>query len=119
MAAIIIAILRQLLAQSPLLLVYLIAIVLALVFWRRSPTPSVLVFLGAVLLLVITVAHASAFQYLVGIRPPWVGDSRRLGRVLTTLNLLSTLIQACGLALVVAAAFVGRRDQTNSEKATL
>jgi hypothetical protein len=54
--------LTQLMSLSPLLLVYFVGLILALVFWRRCPTPSLLVVIAGVLLLALGCRPVSPFN---------------------------------------------------------
>lgn len=101
--------LSNLLVQTPVLLVYLIAIVLAFMFWRRAPSTGILVLLGAGLLLFVGVLWPFAFQFLIVMREEWGWDHERFGIAIQGLGLVSNLARAVGVALLVAAAFVGRR----------
>jgi len=105
--------LSNLLVQTPVLLVYLIATVLALMFWRRSPSTGILVLLGAGLLLFVGVLWPFAFQYAIVMRGELGWEHENLGVALQVLGLISSLARAVGVGLLVAAAFVGRRASAN------
>lgn len=115
MSDIITQFLMQLLGQTPMLLVYLFGMVIALVFWRRCPSTAVLVLLGSGLLLLASVAGTFAFQYIIQSWHDWGWRSEKMGTVLTTLGLVNSLMGALGFALLLAAAFVGRRGQAGGD----
>jgi len=117
MSDIITSFLIQLLGQSPMLLAYLIGMVIALVFWRRCPSTAVLVLLGSGLLLLISVEGTFAFQYIIQSRHDWGWRDEKMVTVLTTLGLVNSVIGALGFALLLAAAFVGRRGQAGGDVA--
>ena len=69
---ILVATLSNLLVQLPILLVWLIGIVLAFVFWRRHPQVSLLALIGFGLLFVLTVIGA----FLNIALPVWMSQQR-------------------------------------------
>ena len=115
MSDIITQFLMQLLGQTPMLLVYLIGMGTAFVFWRRCPSTAVLVLLGSGLLLLISVEGTFAFQYIIQSRHDWGWRDEKMGTVLTALGLVNSVIGALAFALLLAAAFVGRRGQSGSD----
>ncbi|RME49986.1 MAG: hypothetical protein D6796_03930 [Caldilineae bacterium] len=96
--------LGQLAGQSLLLLVYLVGIVLALVFWRRYPRPCAFT-LGAMGLLLLTTIGQTVmtfyFAYRFGPTPRLIAGSA----------LVSTLIRAVAFGLLLAAIFVDREPR--------
>ena len=115
MSDFIIPVLRQLLQQSPVLLVYLIGIVMAIVFWRRSPSASILVILGAGLLLLSSVTLPFVFQYILYSQRDHVSTSEGLSTVFVVLGLISGFVHAVGLGFFIAAAFAGRGRRVGGE----
>lgn len=101
----------QLLGQSPMVLAYLIGMILAMVFWRRCPSTAVLVLLGSGLLLLMSVGGNFVFQYVVQSGQGWGWRDEKIRTVLTTLGFVNSVIGALGFALLLAAAFAGRRGQ--------
>jgi hypothetical protein len=103
--------LHQMAAQSPLLLVYLVAIVLALMFCRRYPGVSLFLLAGALLLFLTTVVQTLLIQF------PWFEPSydtyswpeMRLSWGQSAINVACTLLRALGFGLLLAAVFRGRR----------
>ena len=101
--------LYHLLAQSPVLLVYLIGLILALVFWRRCPTPSLLVLVATVLLLLVTVTHPFVIQYLVQASTEMGWTIEKAAWMSSVVGLTSSCLHAAALGLLVAAVFLQRR----------
>ncbi len=102
--------LMQLLGQTPVLLVYLLGPILALVFWRRCPVSSLLTLVASVLLLLLAVIQAFATQYLIiraRVELGW--SSEEMSRVLSAVALVGNVLRALGLGLLLAAVFLGRR----------
>ncbi len=113
MSDIILPSLSQLLVQSPVLLVYLLGMILAFVFWHRSPSTGTLVLLGTGLLLFSSIVWPFVFQYVIRMRAEWGWEHERLGAVLSGIGLVASFIHAVGLALLLVGAFVGRRGQAD------
>jgi hypothetical protein len=101
--------LTQLMSASPLLLVYFVGLILALVFWRRCPTPSLLVVIGSVLLSLVTVTYICVYQYLLQSRVELGWTHEKLGWALTITSLSSSCLRAAGVGLLLAAVFLQRR----------
>jgi hypothetical protein len=101
--------LTQLISASPLLLVYFVGLILALVFWRRCPTPSLLVVIASVLLLLVTVTNICVYQYLLQSRVELGWTHEKLGWALTIVSLTSSSFRAAGMGLILAAVFLQRR----------
>ncbi|MEK0425345.1 MAG: hypothetical protein RJB11_1436 [Planctomycetota bacterium] len=102
--------LSQLGYQAPMLLVYLVAFVLALVFMRRASTSCILTLIGVGILvssmIVITGVQASLIDgFRAGGRN--TADSNRL---MWIIGLAGSVARAVGLMFLVAAIFVGRRS---------
>ena len=98
--------LTQLLGQAPMLLVYLAAIVLAIVFRDRSPLASSLVIAGAVMHVLVAVGSAVVIQsVLAGSNP---------GQRLSQWSFLGQALHAVAHALILTAAFVDRGPQRAS-----
>jgi len=103
--------LTQLLGQAPVLLVYLVGMVLALVFWRRCPRPAMLTLIGMALLLVTTLVQSFLFIYLVWARDDFGWSQERLGWMLSANGLMGSVIRAAAFALVLTAVFMGRKER--------
>jgi hypothetical protein len=101
--------LTQLAGQSPVLFMYLVGIVLALVFWRRYPRPCAFTLIAMALLLLAAIGQTFVGTYLIsrGIGLSWAAG--RLGRVLTANVLVGSLVRALAFGLLLAAVFVDRK----------
>ncbi|MGA2181705.1 MAG: hypothetical protein ABSH47_01625 [Bryobacteraceae bacterium] len=101
--------LQQLLTQSPILLVYLAGVVLALVNWQRYPSPARFTFVASVVLLVVSVAQSFVFHYLLFERVERGWTTAKVGVLLAGLGLITSLLHAAGLGLLLAGIFAGRK----------
>lgn len=110
MHEIIIPSLTQLVWQSPVLLVYLVGIILALVFWRRHSGPCLLVLVAAFLLLFVAVTQTIATHSLIRAREELGWGHGELAWMLSAIGLVGSVLRALGTGLFVAAVFVGRRS---------
>jgi hypothetical protein len=90
---------RTLAYQSPGLLICIVGMALALIFWRRCPVPSLLTLLGLGLRFVAILGNVIAIQILVG-----TNRSFMIGIV----GIIVQLMSAIGLGLLLAAVFMGR-----------
>ncbi len=86
--------------QVPALLVYMFAFVLSLVFMRRALLPSILTLLGIAVLVLATFVGTVIQAYLI---------QNNNYKWLTAVGIGGSCFHAIGLALLVAAIFVGRR----------
>jgi hypothetical protein len=100
--------LMQLLAQAPVLLVYLAGLILALVFWRRCPTPCLLVFVATVVLLLLTMIHPFLSGYFIQARTEMGWTHEKLGSIFSAIALTTSCLRAAALGLLLAAAFIHR-----------
>jgi len=98
--------LSQLVMSAPLVLVYLVGMVMAGRWWRRTPRPAMLAMSGLALLLVATLA-GSAVQAMF-IANPGPGGMASAARSMQVFGLAFMLVRSAGMALVVVAVFAGR-----------
>ena len=101
----------MLLGQIPMLLVYLGAIVASLIFWRRHPRPALLVMIAAVLLIAVTLTWPLVQTWAMEQRATGNVTTSQFGQRLAVLSLATTTVRAAAYALLVSAAFVGRRSE--------
>jgi hypothetical protein len=115
----IIPFLTQLAGQAPVLLAYLVGMILALVFWRRSPGPCVLTLVATGLLLGTTLVQSFLFLYLIRAREDFGWTEERYRWMLSANALVGSVIRAVAFGLLLAAVFVGRKgvQQTGPNKA--
>ena len=88
--------------QAPMLLVYFVAFVLALVFMGRASLPSILTLLGVAVLVLTTFSLVAIQAYLMQFRG--VNYAQMMGIV----SFFGGCARALGHSLLVAAIFVGR-----------
>ena len=119
MNEIVIPALRQLLMQSPILLVYLAGMMFALAVWRRYPVPCVFVLIATTVLLVVSVAQTFLTQYLIHARVERGWEPAQLSWVLSASGLVGSVLRAIGLGLLLAAVFVGRGEKSGHDPASL
>jgi hypothetical protein len=105
-------ILGHLLARAPMLLVYLIGIVLALVWWRRYPAVSALTFAAMGLLLLLEILSTTTFAIL----PSHLVRDRQLrpeqySWILMLVGVVLGLLRAFLFGLLLIAIFIGRKPK--------
>ena len=100
--------LTQLAGQLPLMLVCLVGLVLALIFFRRLRGPSICTFIGAGLLLLTTIVTTFVQNYLIFFRDEMSLGQANLSQILMVLAILSNILRAVALALILSAVFMGR-----------
>ncbi len=98
----------QLIGQSPLLLVYMIGIVVALAYWSRYRGPASLMLIASASLLAVTIGQTILGQYVIQSRADMGWDTAKLGFILSAVALTSSLIRAAAMGLMLAAVFMGR-----------
>jgi hypothetical protein len=103
------AFLMQLLVQTPVLMVYLAGLTLALVFWRRCMVPSLLSLIACVIMLLVTVTHVYLNQYFVLARIERGWTTEKVGWMFTAAGLSSVTLHAISLVLLLIAVFIGRK----------
>jgi hypothetical protein len=106
----IIPFLTHLAGQAPVLLVYLVAMILALVCWRRCPGPCALTLVATGLLLVTTLVQSFLFPYLSRARIELGWSNEQYGWVLSANALVGSMIRAAAFSLLLTAVFIGRKD---------
>ena len=97
--------LGMLMGAVPLLLVYMVGIVLAVVWWGRWPQVCGLVFAGCAILLVIGIVQPLIQSSIVINR---TGTAASIGPTLAMLGMIATIIRAVGFGLLIWGAFAGR-----------
>jgi hypothetical protein len=101
--------LSQLVFFAPVLVVYLVAIILALVYLGRARGPALLTLAGVGVLVVTLVGAAVAQAWLIESRQTDGLTVADFAGRMRTVGIGGTCFHAAGLGLLVAAIFVGRR----------
>jgi hypothetical protein len=97
--------LGTLLGTSPVLLVYLIGIVFAAIWWGRWPLTCGLVMAGLMILLVVGLVQPYIQLSMTFKR---AGSVQSLGQQIMILGIASNVLRAGGMALLLVGAFSGR-----------
>src|SRR4051794_227235 len=100
----------QLVYLAPVLVVYLVAIILALVYLGRARGPALLTLAGAGVQIVATVAVNLARGVLIESQQAGDLAPGDFARQMGALGIAGSCAHAVGLGLLVAAIFVGRRS---------
>jgi predicted permease len=109
MGNIFVSVLMRLAADSPVLAVYLIGVILALVFWRRYPGPCALTLIAMVLAVAAVVILNCLSVYLDQVaRADWGWEPVEVARVWSLIAIAGSLVRAVAYGLLLAAVFVGR-----------
>ena len=103
---------QQLAYAAPALIVYLVGMVLAVIFIRKYPGPAILTLLATVILLVTTIGTALAQVYFMRLRVESGWTTARYGQMMSVVSIAGSMLRALGLALWLAAVFVGRKSKT-------
>jgi hypothetical protein len=95
-----------LLGGIPLLLVYLVGIILALVWWSRWPQVCAIVLAGCLVLLLTGIVHPLLQAQMIANRGS--GSAASIGQSLAMISMIATVFRAVGFGLLIWAAFAGR-----------
>jgi hypothetical protein len=97
------------LAQIPVLIVWLVGIVLAVARWSRHPRVSLIAVIGLAILAVQAVLSSFVFPWLqVALMRSMAFP--RMGLLATVAQAFGALVRALGWGLVLAAVFLGRES---------
>ena len=102
--------LELLLGQSPVLLVCVIGICIALVHLHCHTTPAVLSLVGCGVLILTTLAVTGVQMYLFQQRAGNGEAGIAYAQAMSVLMILGSLVRAIGLGLLVVAVFTGRNQ---------
>lgn len=106
-------VIQQLPYLAPSLIVYLVGIVLSLIYLKRSVTPAVLVLIASLLLFVVTLIIPVVQGYLIQNRRGFEGFDWMM-----VVGICGSLLRSVGFALLLAAALVGRPNDSHNSSAT-
>lgn len=96
--------LQQIGYAGPSLLVFLLAACMAVIYLNRARLPAILTLIGAAIS-IVTVVGSIVIQAIV-LSDDSLSSQRAV--VMQSIGLASSVLRAAGLALIVAAVFVGR-----------
>lgn len=99
----------QLAYASPTLIVTFAGLILALVFIRKQTASAILTILAVLAFWVTAVGTALAQTYLFRSRMQLGWSPARYGQMSSIIAVSGSLVRALGIALLLAAVFVGRR----------
>ena len=99
---------QQFAYRLPSLLVYIVAFILAIVFWRRARTACMLTMLGVVISVATSIG--GSIMQAVLMQSAQQGGARDMASMMSALSMTTTCAHAIGLALFVGAIFVGRYE---------
>jgi hypothetical protein len=103
---------QQLAYSLPQLLVYLVGLILAIIFFRKYSTAALLVLCGSIVLLVTSLGQTFIQFYLFRARVESGWSAAGYAQMLLIVSMVANIIRALGLALWLAAVFVGRKSKT-------
>jgi hypothetical protein len=109
---------QTVLVQIPVLLVWLVGVVLALVYWRRHPMVSTLVLTALGLLFITALFGASLNWWLPLIHARGV-PAARFGLIIGIISIIRAMINATAFALLLAAIFGWRSVQAEPSRRVL
>jgi len=96
--------------QSPILLTYIVALFVAVIFWERDPRSSGLVLIAILVLLVTTIGQMFVFACLVSSNAH-AHDAQSFTRFIwmqSAIAFAGSILRAVGIAILLAAVWVGR-----------
>lgn len=103
MGTLLLAYIPTLAFQLPVLIVFLVGIVLAIVRWKKHPKVSLLVVVALVLFGFTTLANWASSPMIYVLSDQFGYDTETIGIVLTATSVLSTLINLlCWIFIVLA-----------------
>jgi apolipoprotein N-acyltransferase len=102
------AVLTQLLAASPFLVVLVVGFVFSLVKYRECPKACLLVAIGTSVLFATRIVQAVVFQWLPYMISRQGMSHEVMGQIYGIIGIVMTIVLAVALACILAAVFVGR-----------
>jgi hypothetical protein len=98
--------LSQLVSMSPTLLVCLVGMILAGVWWRRAPRAAMFAMTGLGIMLLATLVSPLIQIYVISNRA--AGSAATIGQTVAVMGIGLSVVRAVGMALLVAGVFAGR-----------
>jgi len=103
---------QQLAYAGPVIVVYLVGLVLAVIFIKKYPVPAILTLLATIILLGNIFGIAFAQEYFIRARLVSGGSMASYSTMMSAVSLIGSIMRALGSALLLAAVFVGRNRKT-------
>ena len=104
--------LSSLLVSIPVLLVWLVGIVLALVFWRRCPTAALLAVIAFALLFVVTLMDSYlSMTFLLVYRHERGWSDAQYGTYFAIKSVVASVLRAVAFGLLLPAIFGWRKER--------
>lgn len=108
-----VATLSSLLVQLPIILVWIVGLVLALIYRQRHPKVSALAFISILGLFIMLVISTYTSVWLsLGLHSQGISPSQ-IGITLAVRGIVTSLISTVFWALLIAAIFIGRKPAGN------
>lgn len=103
---------QQLAYAGPVIVVYLVGLVLAVIFIKKYPGPAILTLLATIILLGNIFGIAFAQAYFIRARLGLGGSMASYSTMMSVVSIIGSIMRALGSALLLAAVFVGRKSRT-------
>ena len=100
---------HQLLAQTPVVLVSIVGLVLSIMFLNRSRWPALLTLSAMVIFLLSTVVFTVIGAYALSARVQGNAAPANISEFLSGMNLIASIVQGIGVCLLLIAVFWGRK----------
>ncbi len=107
---------QQLAYSVPVIIVYLLGLILAVIFIKKYPVPAILTLLAAIILLGNIFGVTFAQTYLIRARLGSGGSMASYSTMSSMISIIGSLMRAVGSALLLAAVFVGRKSRTIADE---
>ncbi len=102
--------LASFLTSSPLLIAYIVALAMAVVFWSQYPQPCALLLAASLILLVTTIIQPIIQQRLFSMRTSSGWSMQEYAQWISMISMLFGLFRAAGFGLLTWAVFAGRSN---------
>ncbi len=103
---------QQIAFAGPILVVYLVGMVTAVIFIKKYPVPAILTLLATIILLGNIFGVAFAQAYFMRFRLGVFGPMASYSTIFSVVSIIGSVMRAVGSALLLAAVFVGRKSKT-------
>ncbi|HEX3357030.1 MAG TPA: hypothetical protein VHS31_08675 [Tepidisphaeraceae bacterium] len=93
------------LTMLPALVVYVLALAAALIFWSRAPRASLLTLIGIGILLLLTLVQPALQQRIITTSR---SSASSVGQTLQAMSLIFSLLRSAGMGVIICAVFIDR-----------